>query len=174
MQKRDMIILGGNSKKNIAWIEAIKQEYNNDYNAYGVFYNSWNEEEKDINIEEELAKLSIYNNNHNNYIVIAKSMGAIITLLATTGKIIKPKTIILLGIPLKYISDKNYDLINLFNNAKTKSKLLVIQQINDYQCSLNKLIKEIPNDIPLLAIPGNDHTYNDIKNIKKIIDTIIN
>jgi len=171
---KDIVILGGNSKKNIEWLNKMSDAYSLSYKVYSIFYESWRQEEKDIDINEELIKLKKYDKEHKDYIVVAKSMGTIITLLAIKNKIINPKLIILEGIPVKYIEDRNYDLHDLFIEANNKTKVYVIQQKNDYQCSSEKLIKEIPYFIPIITVPGKDHGYNDINDIKIIVDTIVN
>ncbi len=55
---------------------------------------------------------------------------------------------------------------------KLSTKCLFIQQENDMLCSKNDFVKVLPNE-HLKVVEGCDYAYNNIKEIKKIIDEYI-
>lgn len=50
-----MLILGGNSNKNISWVKKAEKEFKEFYNVKGIYYNHWYNEEE-LNIDKELNK----------------------------------------------------------------------------------------------------------------------
>ena len=170
--KKNIIILGGNSTKNIKWLKQMELTYNNDYNVYGVYYDNWLNN-TDIDFELELNKLKNLTKDLKDYIVICKSAGSVLTLTAVDKKILNPTKIIIMGLPLRFIELIKVDINKLLTNAKNNRKILIIQQKDDPQ-GKSKEIHEIINDgIELIEIPGHHHAYTKYIKIKEIIDNFI-
>jgi len=170
--KKNIIILGGNSSKNIKWLKQMEVTYKNDYNVYGVYYDNWFNN-TDIDFEIELKKLENLTKALKEYTIICKSAGSIITLKAVDKEMINPSKIVIMGLPLRFIDIINIDIKNLLNRAKNNRKILIIQQKDDPQGKAKEVHEIIGNDIELIEIPGHYHTYTKYKNIKELIDKFI-
>lgn len=172
MNKKKMLILGGNDKINISWIEEKQKEYNINYNVEIIKYDNWFNNEI-INFDNEINKISSLVDSKNIDVVIAKSIGILLSLKAIKRNILAPKIIIFMGYPLNALKEEK---INIFNNLLelgAQTKMLMIQQNEDPLCHAKKLKELITDKIPIINIDGNDHTYNEIKIIKKYIDEFI-
>lgn len=170
--KKNILILGGNSTKNIEWIKKMELLYLKDYNVNIIKYDNWYNENR-INIENELEKIKNISLSKKIDIIIAKSIGMLLTVKAVNLNYINPKVIIFMGYPLKFFNEEKIDIINDILELRNKSKMFFIQQNNDPQCSGSQIDKIINGKIPLIIIEGNDHQYNQLKIIKKYIDNFI-
>ncbi len=170
MEKKQIILLPGNSKVNIPWLEDTKNVLDKTYNIKEIRYNHW-ESDLEINFDDELTKLKNISSNMKNYFVVAKSIGSIITLLGINRNIIDPEAVVILGFPLNLIKKENYDVLPLI---KDNIKVLVIQQKNDILGKSEQVKKYLPSYIDIIEIPGEDHFYSDIELIKPIIDNYLN
>ena len=171
--KKTIIILGGNSLKNVKWIENIKKELENEYDVVLLKYNNWVNNKGDLDIEVEIEKLKKICSNYNNYIIVAKSIGILLSLIGIERKVINPEILIAMGVPLDFLKNYNYDLEDLFLKTSYTTKILVIQQKKDYQGSFIDVSKILPSSIPLIPINGSDHAYNNLFLLKKYIDSFI-
>ena len=170
---KNLIILGGNSKNNIPWIKEMEESYKKDYNVSTLFYDNWDEENKDIDFDLELNKLVEITKEYDEHIIISKSAGSLLALNGITSNLINPKLLVIMGIPLKFLNHFNVDIKDLFNKVLIKTKILVIQQKNDPQGSSQEIEKILTNNVNFIEIPGNNHAYNEISYIKNIIDNFI-
>lgn len=153
-------------------MEIILKESNLD--VFSFRYDHWkSEEDKETNIEAELTKIKLLTRNYDDYIIIAKSIGILIALLANQNEDISPKMIIAMGVPILFLQRYNYDIKELFENSAKNSKILIIQQENDMSGDIELVRKNVPTNIPLVKIKGHDHAYRAFKSISKYINKII-
>ncbi len=118
----------------------------------------------------ELKKLEEASSDVNDYYIVAKSVGSIISLIGIEKQIIKAKGIVILGLPLKYSQKNNININKLINTAIKETKILVIQQKNDPIGNYQEVTKVLPTNIKAIEIPGNHHVYGNIKCIKTLVD----
>lgn len=172
---KKIILLGGNSKKNIKWLQNMTNTLENSYsNVIPMKYSHWDLPEwEGINIEKEIDKLKILVKNTDDYIVVAKSVGILVTLLAIEQGVIYPKMIIAMGVPILFLENYNYDIQKLFTNASKDRKILIIQQTNDVIGNAELVREIVPSNIPLLKIAGSNHQYNCFKLLSKHINQFI-
>ena len=165
---KNILILGGHSKNNILWVKEMEKLFSNDYNVNIIKYDHWNSNEE-INFETELSKIS---NIKDIDIVLAKSIGILVTIKAIKQNIIKPEKIIFMGYPLEALKADNIDvkddIIDVNNNNIT-----LIQQTNDPQGSFEEIKKIFNDKISVVEINGNNHFYDDYQNLKVTIYNII-
>jgi hypothetical protein len=171
--KKNVIILGGNTNKNIPWINRMQEEYSLDYNVITLFFDNW-KDNSDIDFDIELLKLREITDNIDNYNIVAKSAGALAVLMGIGSDVIKPDSIVIMGVPLDFAKHKDIDVLKLFVEAKDKTNILVIQQTNDPQGKAEVVEKLLPKDIIFIEIEGNNHSYDEISNIKQFVDSFIN
>ncbi|MBI3032946.1 hypothetical protein HYY69_05705 [Candidatus Woesearchaeota archaeon] len=136
----DVIILGGMSKKsNQQWVEYLTAALQSSFpNAayHTIRYDHWNTSDQDFDrdkeenkLEEEIAQIT------GDYVVVAKSVGSIITLDAAVSGRIQPKFSVLMGFPL-------YDSFDVNKNVQEK----YAQLLQGYQ-------------VPSLIIQNPDERY---------------
>ena len=53
---KNLIILGGNSTKNIKWVDDIEKTFNNDFNVIKICYEHWSNGNVEIDFDLELEK----------------------------------------------------------------------------------------------------------------------
>lgn len=106
-------------------------------------------------------------------LLIAKSLGVMIGLVACDRGIIAPRKMVLIGTPVTGFRDKGLDLRRLA--ADRRVPLLFIQQAHDIVGPCATLRQEI-SDIEaaeIVEIPGDNHQYKDLKllarHIKKLL-----
>lgn len=172
MDKKHLLILGGNSKNNILWLDKYKQEFSKDYKVYDIFYEHW-ENNKEINFDIELNKMNRIATNIKNYNIIAKSIGSVISIIGIDREIIKPKKMVILGYPLDLIKSNNLNINSLIKEISKKINILIIQQDNDPIGKYVDVAKELPN-VKVIEIPGNDHSYANLNIIKPLIEEFLN
>jgi hypothetical protein len=106
-------------------------------------------------------------------ILIAKSLGVMIGLVACGKGVIAPKKMILIGTPVSGFREKDIDLRRLV--AGLGIPLLFIQQAHDIVGSCASLRQEISGmkAAEIVEIPGDNHQYKDLKllarHIKKLL-----
>lgn len=170
---KKVIILGGNKNHNIKWLKKMKSIYQKDYDVYDFYYDNW-VTDTDIDFDIELKKLEELIKNDNEYIVIAKSAGDILSLMGISSGMIKLKKLIMMGLPLKFTESHNIDLKYLLNEASKKTEIMVIQQRYDPLGKASDIKNILPDNIEFVAINGNQHTYAKYEYIKDIVDKFIN
>jgi len=166
---RNLLILGGNSGNNIKWIKAMQKKYSEDYNTRTIFFDNWHDN-TDLDFSKELVKLKNMVKEIDDYYIVAKSAGAILSLIAISENIISPNKIAIMGVPLKYAKQKNINLEDIITCVGAKKEILVIQQKNDPQGKSEEIRKILPSNIKVIEIMGNQHTYTKIEMIKSFID----
>jgi hypothetical protein len=103
-----LIVLPGNSARNKEWGEAVVLHYGSRFDeVYMQSYDHWQSGGKDITIETELTKLSkAVASSDQDYIVFAKSIGSLLTLLAVERKYFVPQKCVFFGMPLELASQE--------------------------------------------------------------------
>lgn len=169
MKKKNIILLGGNTKNNIEWIKKTKKQFVQDYNVYELYYDHWYNDDE-INIDIELDKLVNITNKTDNYFIVSKSIGSIISLIGIQKERLKPQKLVIMGLPLRYIERVGIDIGMYLDNALIKSEVIIIQQENDPIGKYSEVAELLCNrNIRLEKIPGHYHIYNNMDCIKPII-----
>jgi len=172
MKKKNVIILGGNNNCNISWLKKMKREYKKSYNVFDMYFDNWIDN-SDMDFEIELEKFRNIVEPLDEYFVVAKSAGAILSLMAINKEFIMPEKIVIMGVPLVYAERKKIDIEELLSLASKKSNILIIQQKNDPQGKYQDIVELITPNIQKIEIKGNHHTYGKINYIKTIVDTFL-
>ena len=102
-------------------------------------------------------------------IVIAKSIGTRVAIYSFTNGLISPHACIFLGIPLRGCSN---DEISALQKLCTSVPTLLVQQTDDPAGSFSTLASGIPASPTCTTseVPGNDHVYGNIDQLKQIIE----
>lgn len=170
---KKLIILGGNNSRNIEWLKKMKCTYKKEYDVLTMYYDSWIDNSS-IDFNVELVKLQELVKNMKDYIIIAKSAGSILSLMGICNKMIIPKAIIIMGLPLVFAENNDINLEYMLEKVKQLCKVLIIQQKNDPLGKSSDVRKILSDGIKLEQINGNYHWYGKYEEIKLIIDGFIN
>ena len=165
----EILILPGNDPRTAIWADDLQQElkFATRKIVHIQRYLHWDDPQKQpINFEREVERLAEFDAE----IVIAKSFGVMVGLLAYSKKLIKPKRIIGIGTPVLGFKKLNMDLQGLI--TKLTIPCLLIQQTNDKVGSFQSLSKAVGNNaiLELREIPGDDHIYSDVKLLGELIE----
>jgi len=168
--------LGGRSKKNMNWIENVAKTFSIFFPKFEIiYYDSWIDESKNIDLDVETNKLSKFLEKENQFIIFAKSLGTIISLKALENINQKPIFCIFLGVPLNLLNEMNINSKYYFKNIDFKT--VVVQDSEDPFASyeeMSNFLKEINNqNIRLLKENGEGHEYLNFENYKDIISSAI-
>lgn len=172
----DLILLSGNSVRTKEWIESVEEKLKDLFDStYIHYYNHWETGEKNIDLDFELKKLSEHLNSRKNYVIFAKSAGAVLVLRAVSEEKISPEKCMFVGIPLSWCNKlgipfnkwiKNYKIPTYFVQ-KTKDPYLNSDE-------LKKILKE--NDVEnlkLIETSGEDHHYENLEELKDLMKELI-
>ncbi len=172
-----IIIVPGNSFKNKEWAQKLEKflRLKKKHNVLSVEYFHWNSEESIINIEEEAVRLGSLIPLSEEYLVVAKSAGILVSLKAFLSGRINPKSFIFLGLPLRWAIEKEINIDIMFNEFSASA--LLIQNDKDPIASTNEVHKFLqklkpPKEIQLIETSGDTHEYDDFKFISSFIDKI--
>lgn len=168
-----LVILPGNSKKaNERWLNDSAKTFSDPEKTGEVYtqpYTHWETGEKIINFDVELEKLSKALEGQENYVIFAKSAGAMLTVYGVSKGVLKPERCVFVGLPMKWAKENNFFLPEWLENFDAST--LIFEQTEDPFASftelqeiLQKLGKE---NITLEEIPGNDHKYEDFSLFKE-------
>ena len=104
--------------------------------------------------------------------VIAKSFGTIISTLAFDSYNFKPQKAIFIGSPLSRHRRSNYELLSKFVSSVPT---LFIQQSFDPNGSYAELndVVETYQYGTIVEVPGNDHVYSDLGELRTIIQPVL-
>ncbi len=172
----DLILLSGNSVRTKEWIESVEEELRGLFDStYIHYYNHWQTGEKNIDLDFELGRLSKYLNNKKNYVIFAKSAGVVLAIRAISEGKISPKKCMFVGIPLSWCIEQGISFTSWIKNYKIPTYF--VQKTEDPYLNsdkLNKILEE--NDVKnfkLIEIPGEDHHYENLKELKELMKELI-
>ena len=164
-----VILLPGNSKENKAWIEEIEKTLKKECAAKVIYYEHWKTGEETINIEAEVKKLEQTVSKED--VIFAKSAGCLVVLKGIAEKRMHPKKCIFAGLPVRWSEKNNLPIQEWLK--KNKIPTIIVQKTEDpamHVSPLKILLRELQgNNYILKEIPGNDHHYENIKQIKEMI-----
>lgn len=160
-----LIILPGNSPRNQAWGEAAVEYFGSWFDSvYMQYYDHWQEGSTNINIENELAKFANETNKEDvEYYVFAKSIGSLLTLLATQRGSLNARKGVFFGMPLELASE---DLFKGDWSALSDFTVPTIAFHNDqdpisYEFTKQALVEHGPGKLELITKKGDNHNYTE-------------
>lgn len=165
----NLILLPGNSGMNNEWIEELSEAFTQDYETVEILkYLHWQTDESLIDIKSESRRLAEIAERLENYHIIAKSAGCILTLYAVSQRLIDPEKCYFIGIPIEWAHQNNFDIddwikpFHVPTLAVQKSEDRVISYIN-----LKKYIEDKGlNSVNLEEVPGDNHHYADVNQLR--------
>lgn len=110
-----IFLLSGQSILNKSWIEDVEKEFNKEFpNTSIIYYDHWDSDIKNINLEEETSKfISMVKECEDEYLVFAKSIGSIVFYNSVKKLVNKPKGVLVVGVPYDLALSMGFDMKNL-------------------------------------------------------------
>lgn len=166
-----LIVLPGKRAFNKEWAESIESEVIELFDSSHIhYYSHWkNDDNSDICFSKELEKLRrIVTDYPNDYMILAKSVGVLLTMMAIKEGILAPKQCMFIGTPILWARTYGMDVEWLIEQFEIPT--LFIHQTNDPVISEKRLenllrVSHIHN-FRIKELPGEDHLYHDINQIK--------
>lgn len=170
------LFLPGNNKGNKEWCESLKDVFEG--NNQMIYYDHW-KGEGNINWDTELEKIKDLNIKEK-VNVVGKSAGCVLGMKAHTLGYIDVNKYIFIGFPYYWAKQRGDNVDELLDNLKTDS--LFIQKPHDpvigYE-ELNTILRSKHLNVSTLGYervtePSNNHDYEDIQYLYKVISDFVN
>ncbi|SHO50447.1 hypothetical protein [Desulfopila aestuarii] len=102
-------------------------------------------------------------------LLIGKSVGVVVGLLACQKSVIAPKRAVFIGTPVTSFIEENIDLFQLVDGLSLPA--LYIQQKDDVVGTSGMLCERIgkASQTTIVEVPGNNHQYKDVKQLTRHI-----
>lgn len=162
------LILGGNSPRHYKWIRALGTYLESCGHKVVLHdYKHWSTGEKTANIDDEIAAIATLMRGEHDYAVIGKSVGTVITALATARGKLTPQRCVLLGIPYEGIAGATADFLPSLNALPGT---VIFQNTDDPYGGAavirDHVLSQTDNDaITFIETPGDTHDYLDFARI---------
>ncbi len=165
-----VIILPGNDKSNKDWLDNAADAFSDiSDDRYKLYLSHWDSGEKIIDFDVELEKLTKNIKDEKEYVIFAKSAGAMLAVYGVYKGEIKPTKCIFVGLPIDWAAKNNFPLKEWLK--KFSIPALIIQNSDDPITSFKDLQSELSeldkSNIEVIEIAGNDHKYIDFDLIKE-------
>ena len=158
-----IVILGGNSQRHYDWIRKLGGYLETQGHQIILHdYEHWATGASTANIEGELARLAGRVADQDDYAVIGKSIGTVITALGVARGVLHPSRCVLMGIPYQGIAGATPDFEQ---SLEQLPKTVILQNEHDPLGSAEMVslrLGMVKNDtLTLVVTPGDTHDYID-------------
>lgn len=166
----NILILGGNSQRHDKWTQELKKQLEIDKHEVRVQqYAHWKVENAEMDFEVELAALPENVKNFDDFIVLAKSAGTLLTTVGVARELFSPSSCLLLGFPVKaVIGDKE-----VARSLPLLPETIFLQNTADPYGDAEELQNYIearePERYALETDDKDDHDYVDFERIRALI-----
>lgn len=169
-----ILYLPGNTATHREWVDNLVKDTNTQLGKDVLYYRHWDTGEQIINFDTELERLKELVKD-DEYIVVGKSAGCALGLMAYKQGVITVKRFVFLGFPYLWLENLGIDPKELLRNID--KPILFIQKPYDPVIAFDDLknrIGEINNLFTFLEYKregevNNNHGYDDTKYIGDII-----
>jgi hypothetical protein len=173
----NLILLPGNDKNNKAWIDSVDTELSPYFDRTAIHYYDhwWSSDAGEIDLEIELDKLAATVEQFDTYVIFAKSAGVLLALYGIYEGVLDPELCIFVGSAIPWGYDRGFDLDNWLINYSIPT--LFIQKTADPALSFTDLntilLDKNISGFSLKEIPGNDHYYEDVAQIRQLVEGFV-
>lgn len=164
------LLLPGNSPRHAEWIEKLKDTTSSHFETVATqYYQHWKNGNEWANIDHEIIVASEKTTELNPYVIIGKSIGAVIAIKGSANNALHPEKIILLGIPIKGGIEARLFAQWLHH---INVPVVVVQNAHDPLGSFAEVkaaFEHVGNDIIFVELEGETHDYLDFEAITRLI-----
>lgn len=167
-----IVLLGGNSPTNIAWLEAMESNLKKEHNDVFVYrYSHWDTDVQLIELNKELENLQRELEGAKQYVIVGKSAGALLTLKGISERKLHPSACVFLGTAVLWGREKGFDVDRWVKGFSVPT--LFIQKSGDPAIApdaLESLLEESgAKNYKLHVIPGEEHEYAEYRELSQTI-----
>jgi hypothetical protein len=167
----NLLLLPGNSKRNKEWLSRVEKAVSSSFDlTHTHSYMHWDAKESDIDLAHEAKRLSKEIQGFEPYAVFAKSVGSILTCMATAKGILLPQACLFAGFPLAmvvkhklpvdgWLLTTEFPIFVAQNNTDPLGSYL---EVRDYFRQVGR------KHVTLFKLRGDSHDYEDFSSLKKL------
>lgn len=164
------LILGGESPRHHAWVRVVAEALEPHYDKVAFLdYHHWQADGAEIDLEYELNAAAKLAGTLGDYIVVAKSIGTVIAILANARGRIAPHSCVFLGFPLRVVAGVRPEVAA---GLKSLPRTVFVQNEQDPLGSAAAIQAYVEANPParykLQELPGDTHDYTDFKLIAQL------
>ncbi len=168
----DLVLLPGNSLNNKQWIDEVKIALGPTFNKTRVlYYSHWQTGDSLIDFEKEQTALKALTQDLGDLVIFAKSAGCLLILKMISQSKLKPKKCIFVGAALLWGEAQGWEVKSWLKDFSIPT--LFIQKSLDPAISFkdleNQLVEAKVQNYKLVEIPGDDHHYDDVTQLKNLV-----
>lgn len=170
--KFNLILLGGNSAKNLDWVTKASDYFRKDFpDNKIVYYQHWTNLNLEMDLHLEAKKLVQVGKNSQNLIVFAKSAGIMTTLIAMKDYGLKPQKCIFVGFPSDVLDGWGLNYIPYLQGVTTPTILFQNSEdpMGSYEKTKEIIEKNQIKNIDLRPEEGDTHDYNNFDEYLKTL-----
>jgi len=167
----NVLVLGGMSPRHKEWVRQVASVLKPHFNEVRLLdYRHWDQEGAEMNLEYEITQTTMLAQDLGDYVVVAKSIGTVVAILANSRDLISPARCVFMGFPLKVV------LATIPEVADALPKLPVDTTFlhNDHDPlgaaeDISAYISEhMPQAPVFMTMPGGTHDYIDFDLITRL------
>ncbi len=151
-------ILPGGASHNKEWLEECAMALKVNGFVRPIFWEHWEDSEAEFN-KKEKATLIARHTKGDKINIVAKSIGNLVAAYIIEQIPEQINKVIINGIPLNDIGEKEREIIKKVIAGLDKDKLLCFQNVNDPHGSYAEVKKFLPSGVSLISEPRSDHHY---------------
>jgi predicted alpha/beta-hydrolase family hydrolase len=165
----NVLILGGQSPRHQQWVRQVAETLEPHFDKV-VFldYRHWQTGAEDIDINYELNQVAERASRLDDYMIVAKSIGTVVTTLGVATKVLAPKKCVFLGFPLAVVESNLPELAAKLPNLPST---VFVQNRDDPLGSFEAVKKYVeanePKNCEFKELSGSTHDYIDFDLITK-------
>jgi len=172
----ELILLSGNSKMTEGWINEVAAGLKPLFSKTHVYvYRHWKTGGDMIDFDHEIDALADHLKGKTDYAIFAKSAGAALAARAVTEGRISPSRCMFAGVPVNWCRKQGVPIEKWFKGLKTRS--CIIQKTNDPAIGAKDLKRFLDENgvknYDLVEIPGEDHHYENVAQIKDLMADLL-
>jgi pimeloyl-ACP methyl ester carboxylesterase len=167
-----LVLLPGNNPDQQEWIEALRSALAPLFDeARVLIYRHWGSAgETDIDLEGEVVRLGELAAD-GAWVVVAKSAGVLLTMMAAARRVLVPEQAFFLGAPFLWTEQQGMPVGDLVGTFTVPT--VFIQRRHDPACPVAELRALVNRsgmkDYEIEEIPGASHHYDDLALIKALV-----
>lgn len=159
------LIFGGMSPRHYDWVRQVSEVLKPHFDEVRLLdYAHWDKTEVEMDLEHEISEAQKLAEGLGDYIVVAKSIGTVVTTLAVKRGLLSPEYCVFMGFPLKAIESDVPEVESALPQLPPTHFLHNEQDpLGDADAVRGYLEAHAPEQYDLLVSPGNTHDYIDFK-----------
>lgn len=171
-----LLICGGYSDYNKKWVEDVQKTLGGLFDSSEIlYYKHWSPYDENADIKPEVENIKKIIGGKKDVVVFGKSAGASLILQAIRNDYIQPVKCVFVGFPYEWSIEQGWDMDDLLGNLNIPT--LFLQQSQDLSTPFSKvqevLKKLAVKNYELVELPGSDHQYADMQELRQYVEPFI-